>query len=420
MFASSTLVYAQCPTIPSQGAGFATGASVTVYIDTSSTGFSGPNAIAIQQILTNWTGTLGVTLKAVLSPNGVPANTTGTTANPTWGITTGTVSSGYDAKTSYSYQTPTYQTYSATTNFANNWVATANPTNVEDLMGHEIVHTFWEGECVATATVSCAGVAANQTNNTIVTPSQCDLLAQKNNYGQPAPATSTSGGSGGNGSPPPTCILGVCPCTNCIPPSCPTGQVWNPAYCSCWIPSGYTPIIIDTDGTGFHLTSAANGVLFDFFGNGNPIQIAWTAQGSTNGWLALDRYGDGHIDSGTDLFGNITSQPPSENPNGFLALAVFDEPENGGNGDGIIDSRDAVWSKLLVWIDTNHDGISQPEELHPLDELGIHSISLRYRESKRVDAFGNQFRYRGWLDPDKGDNVNRVIYDVILTTEDRP
>jgi hypothetical protein len=176
--------------------------------------------------------------------------------------------------------------------------------------------------------------------------------------------------------------------------------------------------VIDTDGSGFHLTSAASGVLFDFFGNGKPVQIAWTAQGSTNGWLALDREGDGEISSAKDLFGNITAQPPSDSPNGFLALAVFDEPANGGNGDGIIDNRDAVWPKLLVWIDANHDGISQPEELHHLDDVGIHSIGLMYTESLHVDAYGNQFRYKGHLNPDKGDNVNRVIYDVILTYEE--
>lgn len=159
--------------------------------------------------------------------------------------------------------------------------------------------------------------------------------------------------------------------------------------------------------------------MFDMSGNRKPIRIAWTATGSRNGWLALDRNGNGKIDSGKELFGNFTEQPSSADPNGFLALAVFDQPANGGNGDGVIDSRDAVWNKLRIWIDSNHDGISQPSELYTLPSLGIGSLSLRYTESRFTDQFGNQFRYKGKVNPNgnpNGDRINRVIYDVFLVT----
>jgi hypothetical protein len=220
--------------------------------------------------------------------------------------------------------------------------------------------------------------------------------------------------------PPPTQTcdpsLGTCNPLTCFAPICGPLDYFDYNTCKCvYEQSNPSPIIIDTDGKGFHLTSPANGVVFDFYGNGKPIQIAWTAEGSTNGWLALDRNGDGKIDSGLDLFGNITAQPPSSGPNGFLALAVFDLPENGGNGDGVIDIDDAVWPKLLVWIDTNHDGVSEPEELHHLDDIGVHSISLAYVKTPFKDEYGNQFRYKGKLDPDRGDDVGRIIYDVFLT-----
>ncbi|HKF23135.1 MAG TPA: hypothetical protein VKE93_16290 [Candidatus Angelobacter sp.] len=185
-----------------------------------------------------------------------------------------------------------------------------------------------------------------------------------------------------------------------------------------------SPVILDVEGEGFHLTSAASGVLFDIRGDGHPVQIAWTAPGFHNAFLALDRNRNGTIDSGMELFGNFTEQPKSRRPNGFLALAEFDKPENGGNGDGVIDERDAVFSKLLLWIDENHDGISQPSELHKLSEFGIHSLSLSYFESRKTDEFGNQFRYKARVNPDKehrdrrdetpSGDPGRWMYDVFF------
>jgi hypothetical protein len=187
--------------------------------------------------------------------------------------------------------------------------------------------------------------------------------------------------------------------------------------CSPTCGSGQSPIILDISGNGFSLTSAIGGVQFDISGTDHPIQMAWTAPGSDNAFLALPG-ANGLVNNGKQLFGNFTPQPPSNNPNGFLALAVYDQTANGGNGDGIIDSRDAIYPYLRLWIDANHDGICQPEELHTLPSLGVNSISLRYVLSRKEDRYGNVFRYRAAVNPDDPDasHVDRRAYDVFFVT----
>jgi hypothetical protein len=82
------------------------------------------------------------------------------------------------------------------------------------------------------------------------------------------------------------------------------------------------------------VTDPAHGVLFRFYGT-QKQQVSWTDPQYGNAWLALDRNGNGTIDDASELFGNDTPQPQSKTPNGFAALAVYDLPENGGNGDGV-------------------------------------------------------------------------------------
>ena len=196
---------------------------------------------------------------------------------------------------------------------------------------------------------------------------------------------------------------------------CPSNLQFDGQCCYFWT----SPIILDLGGTGFQLTDALRGIAFHVIpgDHSDLFQISWTAPGSSNAWLALDRDGNGLIDDFGELFGNLTPQPeppPGQQKNGFRALAVFDKPENGGNNDGWISKEDEIYSRLRVWQDTNHDGVSQPWELHTLAAVGVKAISLNYTLSSRIDAFGNEFRYRSVIRNNDDSEVGKTIYDVIL------
>jgi hypothetical protein len=192
-----------------------------------------------------------------------------------------------------------------------------------------------------------------------------------------------------------------------------------------------SPIVLDMADDGYRLTSVRHGVTFDLNADGTPEQVAWTHAGSDDGWLALDRNGNGIIDNGSELFGNHTpayadrADPTSEH--GFMALRFAQGPSYGGPSlpDDRIDGRDAIFSRLLVWTDRNHNGFSEPDELQKLSATEVRAISTDFRESRRRDRHGNQFRLRArswWADGSVHPvfDVWLLKHDIAGETDDQP
>ena len=137
------------------------------------------------------------------------------------------------------------------------------------------------------------------------------------------------------------------------------------------------PLTLDLDGDGIELTHHSQGARFDLRGTGQQVTTAFVTGGDA--FLAMDRNGNGAIDSGRELFGDQRGAA-----NGFEELRKLD-----ANGDGAINAADPSFNQLLLWRDDG-DGQTEAGELLGLADAGIEALCLRYADVDQEAAGGNR------------------------------
>jgi hypothetical protein len=160
------------------------------------------------------------------------------------------------------------------------------------------------------------------------------------------------------------------------------------------------PLVLDLDGDGIETTSTRDGtvILFDHDGDGIKTGTGWVKP--DDGWLVLDRNGNGTIDTGRELFGVDTRKS-----NGQLATDGFDALKDlDANGDGKIDAADSVFANLRIWRDLNQDGISQANELSTLSANNITGIGVNSSTVRTDLGNGNEQTAAGTFTRSNGTN----------------
>ncbi len=175
-----------------------------------------------------------------------------------------------------------------------------------------------------------------------------------------------------------------------------TVETWNYNY--------IYPIALDLDGDGLNLSPVSTSDIIAKTAQGGLSRVSWV--GPTDGFLAVDRNGDGQINSLSEI--SFTQDKPGAKSD-LEGLKTWDT-----NGDGLLDARDANFGKLLLWGDANQNGRSTPKELKTLAEAGIAAIDLNgtgtgYTSDLGVDSF-----VQNTLHFIRADGTSGDAYDVAL------
>jgi len=176
----------------------------------------------------------------------------------------------------------------------------------------------------------------------------------------------------------------------------------------------YCPLVLDLNGDGIHTTSVTSPIFFwDHDFDGVRDASGWTDPDTEEAFLWIDDDDDRAVAPG-ELFGSVMFRPAGGFfPNGFQALEQFDMPDLGGNADHEITAADAVWPRLRLWVDRNHDGRSHPNEISRLEAHQIVALKLERVHDHHVDANGNGVMLVGSYVRSHGGELQELAMDDI-------
>jgi serine-aspartate repeat-containing protein C/D/E len=146
-----------------------------------------------------------------------------------------------------------------------------------------------------------------------------------------------------------------------------------------------SPIALDLNGDGVQTVSVDAGVKFDILNSGTAVKTGWIS--GEDGFLAIDRNGNGSIDDRSELFGGAT----------------FDS-----NSDGAVDATDEFFTSLGVWRDANVNGVTDAGELTSLADAGIAKLNTAYSSDFSTDAQGNVLGEKSNAITSNGNSIDTV------------
>jgi hypothetical protein len=130
---------------------------------------------------------------------------------------------------------------------------------------------------------------------------------------------------------------------------------------------GSDPLVLDLDGDGIELLGLGAGVTFDVNADGALESTGWV--GPDDGLLAMDLDGSGQIENMSEVFSEVFNG--GNYTDSVAALASLDT-----NNDQVISAEDTQFDEILVWQDSDSDGVSTEAELSTLADHGISALDL--------------------------------------------